>query len=202
MNSNSSALIVPPPATGGAATLSATNDIRSLKDPVEIPQGLGWYWWGLILLLALVASKFLLRWIRNLVAVRQIAKAPLIPPHVRARQRLQAALAHIHDPRLFCFEVSETVRVYLEDRFNLRAPERTTEEFLVELQTSGALNQEQKQSLAEFLQSCDLVKFARLEPTETALRELHDSAVRLVDETQFDPVATSGREQRQSVANR
>lgn len=200
MNSNSPALIVPPPSTGGVATLSATNDIRGLKDPLLIRQGLSWYWWGLILLLALVASRFLMRWIRNLFAASKIAKTPLIPPHVRAKQRLQAALAHIHDPRLFCFEVSETLRVYLEDRFSLRAPERTTEEFLVELQTSEALHPEQKQSLAEFLQSCDLVKFARFEPSETALRELHDSALRLVDETQFDPV--SAMQQHQPVASR
>ena len=112
-----------------------------------------------------------------------------IPPHVRARQRLQVALHHISDPRLFCFEVSETLRVYLEERFKLRAPERTTEEFLVELQSSSALNTDQKESLGSFLESCDLVKFARFEPNESALRELHESALRLVDETQFDAVA-------------
>jgi len=44
----------------------------------------------------------------------------------------------------------------------------------------------QKQSLAEFLERCDLVKFARFEPTESALRELHESALRLVHETQYD----------------
>ncbi|HKX60950.1 MAG TPA: hypothetical protein VJS65_03885, partial [Verrucomicrobiae bacterium] len=86
----------------------------------------------------------------------------------------------------FCTAVSNTLRLYLEERFHLHAPERTTEEFLVELQGSAALNPEQKRSLQSFLQSCDLVKFARLEPTESALRDLHDSALRLVDETQFD----------------
>ncbi len=199
MNSNSPALIVPPPSTGGAATASATNDIRGLKDPVDISQGLGWLWVGLLILAALIA---LLPLVRKRLFGTKAAKAPVVPPHVRAKRRLQAALAHIDDPRLFCFEVSETLRVYLEERFKLRAPERTTEEFLTELQTSTALNREQKQSLAEFLQSCDLVKFARFEPTESALRELHDAALRLVDETQFDPVSLSAQQQRQPVANR
>jgi len=202
MNSNSPALIVPPPSTGGVATASATNDIRGLKDPVDIPQGLSWWLWaGLLILAALIARKSLLRLLAKLFGAKT-AKAPVVPPHVRAKRRLQAALAHIDDPRLFCFEVSETLRVYLEERFQLRAPERTTEEFLSELQTSIALNREQKQSLAEFLQSCDLVKFARFEPTESALRELHDAALRLVDETQFDPVSLSAQPQRQPVANR
>jgi hypothetical protein len=32
------------------------------------------------------------------------------------------------------------------------------------------------------------VKFARFEPNEDSLRALHDSALRIVDETQFDPI--------------
>jgi hypothetical protein len=35
------------------------------------------------------------------------------------------------------------------------------------------------------------VKFARHEPTESNLRQLHDSALRLVDETQFEPINTA-----------
>jgi hypothetical protein len=37
------------------------------------------------------------------------------------------------------------------------------------------------------LESCDLVKFARYEPGETELRALHESAVRLIDETEPRP---------------
>ncbi|MEY2408782.1 MAG: hypothetical protein QOF48_1452, partial [Verrucomicrobiota bacterium] len=99
------------------------------------------------------------------------------------------ALRRIGDPKLFCTEVSDTIRFYLEERFTLRAPERTTEEFLLELRSSRHLTRDQKESLGAFLESCDLVKFARFEPTEQALRELHDSALRLIDETQYDPVA-------------
>jgi hypothetical protein len=115
--------------------------------------------------------------------------AIVIPPHIRAKQRLAEALFLIADPNRFCTEVSNAVRWYLEERFTLRAPERTTEEFLSELQKSRHLTRDQKESLGAFLESCDLVKFARFEPTETVLRQLHDSALRLVDETQFDPIA-------------
>ncbi|HXG49515.1 MAG TPA: hypothetical protein VNO52_17970, partial [Methylomirabilota bacterium] len=113
---------------------------------------------------------------------------PPVPPHVRARRRLEEALAHLADARQFCFLVSQALRTYLEERFHLRAPERTTEEFLIEMQSSSHLLPDQKASLADFLQRCDLVKFARFEPTEAALRELHESALRLVDETRFEPV--------------
>src|SRR5207248_420475 len=104
---------------------------------------------------------------------------PAIPPHVRAKQKLQEALALLGQPREFCIMVSDTIRYYLEERFTFRAPERTTEEFLIELQRTNLLTPDQKESLGEFLKRCDLVKFARYEPGEPELRDLHDSALRL-----------------------
>jgi hypothetical protein len=92
-------------------------------------------------------------------------------------------LALIGQPEPFCTLVSDTLRVYLEERFRFHAPDRTTEEFLDELQSSPMLSLPQKQSLGDFLVRCDLVKFARYEPGEPELRALHDAAVRLVDET-------------------
>jgi hypothetical protein len=108
---------------------------------------------------------------------------PLPPAHVRARKRLQAALELLQDPREFCIRVSDALRWYLEVQLTLRAPERTTEEFLNELQASPRLTAAQKAALATFLESCDLVKFARHEPTEADLLNLHRAALNLVDET-------------------
>ncbi|HTD86279.1 MAG TPA: hypothetical protein VK850_06850 [Candidatus Binatia bacterium] len=185
--SNNAAFIVPPaPAT----TASATNDIRGVKPPVEVPNDLAWIFWLLGIALGLAAAYIAWRHWRKKRVHKLIV--PPAPPHVRARQRLHAALAHIHDPRQFCSEVSDALRIYLEERFRFHAPERTTEEFLVELHNTNILTLQQKQSLADFLQSCDLVKFARHEPTEGALRDLHDSALRLVDETQHDRIHAEG----------
>jgi hypothetical protein len=107
-----------------------------------------------------------------------------IPAHIRAKQKLEEALALIAHPKPFVIAVSDTARHYLEERFEFHAPERTTEEFLYELQRTDLLTPDQKKSLSNFLQSCDLVKFAKYEPSEPELRDLHDSAVRLVDETE------------------
>ena len=120
------------------------------------------------------------------------AQAQLIPPvpaHIRAKQKLRDALALIDQPREFCIQVSDTLRWYLEERFDFHAPERTTEEFLYELQETNLLTPDQKGSLAEFLQRCDLVKFAKYEPGRPELEDLHASAMRLVEET--EPVMTT-----------
>lgn len=171
------------------ASAVGTNDIRGIKPPVEIPNEWLWVWIALGTLVAALAAWFIWKKLRQKQSL--VPAEPIIPPHIRAKQRLAEALRLIGDPNQFCTEVSQTLRLYLEERFELRAPERTTEEFLVELQSSRHLTLDQKLSLGEFLQSCDLVKFARHEPTESNLRQLHDSALRLVDETQFEPVATA-----------
>ena len=110
-----------------------------------------------------------------------------VPAHIRAKQKLQEALAFISQPKPFVIAVSDTARQYLEERFEFHAPERTTEEFLYELQRTDLLTRDQKESLGDFLQRCDLVKFAKYEPLETELRDLYDSALRLVEETEPQP---------------
>ncbi len=168
------------PASSSAP--SVTNDLRDIKPPVQIPSGWEWLWWTLGLLAVAVLAFFAWRyWQKRRSALPVV---PVIPPHVRARQKLKEALALINQPRSFCILVSDTIRLYLEERFEFRAPERTTEEFLYELQATNLLTADQKRSLGDFLQSCDLVKFARYEPGEPELQDLHDSASRLVDETE------------------
>jgi hypothetical protein len=182
---NNAAVIVPPQSS----TASLTNDIHAARPPVPVPNGWAWVWTIGAILIALAATAAALRWWRKRLGAPQIV--PIVPPHVRAKQKLTAALQLISDPKAFCTAVSDTLRVYLEERFQFHAPERTTEEFLIELQSTHHLTPDQKISLAEFLQNCDLVKFARFEPEEHNLRTLHEAALRLVDETQFEPLTST-----------
>lgn len=170
--------------TNAAPQLSAgdTNVLRDIKPPIEIPTGWALVWWIVGVVAVAVALYFAWRiWQRRRA---EAAIVPVVPPHVRAKQRLQEALALLGQPREFCILVSDTIRWYLEERFEFHAPERTTEEFLYELQGTDLLTRDQKESLGEFLKRCDLVKFAKYEPREAELRDLHDSAMRLVEETE------------------
>ncbi|HEY9172199.1 MAG TPA: hypothetical protein VI136_07950 [Verrucomicrobiae bacterium] len=177
-------------AIQSATQVVSTNDIRDIRPPVAIPSGWAWVWWT-VLILAVAAGAFVLwRWWRKKKAIEAIV--PPVPPHVRAKQRLADALALIGQPREFCIAVSDALRVYLEERFSFRAPERTTEEFLLDLKKTDLLMRDQKESLEDFLTRCDLVKFAKYEPREAELRDLHASALRLVEET--EPVAVQSPE--------
>jgi hypothetical protein len=163
------------------AVSGPAEDLRDLKPPVEIIDP--WFW--VVLIAICLALAVLGWWLWKRRAARSIpVPVRAIPAHEQARRRLCEALKLIDQPRPFCIAVSDTVRLYLEERFQWHAPERTTEEFLEEMQSSQELTPDQKQTLGEFLAQCDLVKFARLEPSRTELDGIYNSALRLVEETE------------------
>jgi hypothetical protein len=169
-----------PALNAGSAT--STNAPRDIKPPLEIPGAWSSVIWVVLLLIATAVLFIAFRYVKTRRA--QARAVPPVPPHVRAKRRLNEAMALIAHPREFCIAVSDIVRCYLEERFDFRAPERTTEEFLRELQLTDLLTVPQKDSLRGFLERCDLVKFARYEPAEPELRDLHNAAFSLVEETE------------------
>jgi hypothetical protein len=177
-------------ATNQTSSISAATDIRDIKPPIPISDGFAWLWWVLAALAAVIILFFIFRWLKNRKS--KIVLPPPVPAHVRAKKKLAEALALIANPKPFVVAVSDAARAYLEERFDFRAPERTTEEFLRELNKSNLLLPEQKASLGQFLESCDLVKFAKYEPGENELRGLHSSAVRLVEETEPQEISSTG----------
>ena len=179
--SNQHAVIVPPPTNSAAVTNAVLRDIRG---PVPLPPELLWLWIAVGAALGgLLAMLIWNKWFRHAPAK---PAAPPVPPHQRAKHRLADALALLSQPKPFCTAVSDALRLYLEERFEFRAPDRTTEEFLLDLQATDLLNDSQKEFLTDFLKRCDLVKFAKHEPSEAELRSLHSAAVGLVEETAYD----------------
>jgi hypothetical protein len=171
----------PPVPNPPAQSSQAPVFLHDIKDPVSI-QTLG-AWIGRIAAVLILGWLLWWAWNRWRKNRPQPVAPPPPPPDARARIRLQEALQWIDQPERFCTVVSEILRTYLEERFGLRAPERTTEEFLAELQTSGSLDLRHKQVLADFLTRCDLVKFAQANPGRPELEELHGVALRVVTET-------------------
>ena len=176
MANSNSALVIP---TQSAGTNSV--DIRPLKGPVAIPNSYDWLWWAGLALIAVVAGWLIWRKLRGKKSAPK--PAVVIPAHRKAKDRLRTAGELMSDPYQFCSLVSDVLRIYVEERFDLHAPERTTEEFMEELRASPKLRGDHKLLLEDFLSRCDLVKFARFEPTLPELQALLDSALRFIDET-------------------
>jgi len=89
-------------------------------------------------------------------------------------------------------ELSDIVRRYIEDRFGVRAPELTTEEFLREAQARLRLSGSQRDLLAAFLSTCDRVKFAGYRPAAQESQEAFAAAGRFLDETRLPEATASG----------
>lgn len=144
------------PASHSAHDIAA-EDIRDIRPPYHLPPGWLWLAWvaGGCALAALGYGAW--RW-RHRLGVR------VKLPYELALERLEAArrLMQPEHARDYSIHVSEVVREYIEQRFAVRAAHRTTEEFLHDLvaQPDSPLATH-RPSLAEFLQHCDLAKFAR-----------------------------------------
>ncbi len=140
-------------------------------------------------LAALAAAVLLLA--RRRAATPPTAPPP-VPPHERALAALEALLARElpehgrFDP--YFVELSEIVRRYLEERFALRAPEQTTEEFLASIMRSETgrrtLEPAHRELLRAFLVRADLVKFARAVPDVRECGRAASDVERFVVETQ------------------
>lgn len=74
--------------------------------------------------------------------------------------------------KLFYIELSKIIRTYLEERFNIRAVQMTTEEFMVEAQKSNVLKDEHKDFLKELLIFSDHVKFAKFVPSVEEMNKM------------------------------
>ena len=153
--------------------------------------------WGWLLLLAVLATIGVfarLLWSRR-KQHRQLATVP-VPAHVKALRELLLwkAAPRVSSAELDAFYVgvSQVLRVYLEERFGLHAPERTTEEFLHDLDSSAQLVRDHASELRRFLSQCDLVKFAKFVPTDADHETTYDLAESFVESTRADRVQSPG----------
>ena len=110
---------------------------------------------------------------------------PLLPFEI-ALQQLEEIRALMQPARAreFSTAVSDIVRRYIEQRFEVTATRRTTEEFLRDLLQSSNVSLARHQGLlGDFLYHCDAVKFAALSLTHQNMEILRQSARTFVIET-------------------
>ena len=132
-------------------------------DKLAPPPGPTWPW--IVGSVAVIAAAAPFAW-RLWAAARR--RARMRSAYDIAMSRLEALLGPREpgrDSEAFFVELSGIARHYLEDRFELHAPELTTEEFLAVAGTSADLTGEQRHTLQSFLRQADLVKFARVVPS-------------------------------------
>ena len=177
---------------------SAALDIKDIAPPVGLPRRTpGWlYWLAGAALCAGGTAAGIVVWLRRR---RRTESAARRPAHEIAFDELEKLLAQKliekGEVKPFYDGLSDILRRYTENRFGLRAPERTTEEFLCELKASTALGAAHKNLLGEFLRHCDMVKFAEHQPAKEEIQGAFDACKKFIAETEEKQAPEQGADQ-------
>ena len=156
--------------------LVATADIHEIAGPVDYSLVPPW-----VIYAAVIAGLAVLGligwWIWKL---RQRPK-PVRSARERALEALQLAAGEMETltPYQFSIAVSDILRGYVTEQFNLPVTRQTSVEFLAMLAKSSPFSADETSLLEDFLGRCDLIKFARYDAT------LHDSRLLYEEATQF-----------------
>ncbi|MCL4218055.1 MAG: BatD family protein [Candidatus Hydrogenedentes bacterium] len=142
------------------------------------------FWYFIVISLALLAvCAYLYRKARRTKDVY----VPAQPPWEAALQALRGLqvrdLPGKGEVDAFYVYLTAILRRYIEDRFHLHAPERTTPEFLEEARGSRKLNEGQQELLRTILRYSDRVKFAQYEPSALDMDEHFQAVYTFVQET-------------------
>lgn len=174
--------------------------VRDIKDIHTLPFSVGYWlrkhaeWVGVGLgILALIAAVF------YFIKKRLRTKVPIavIAPERPLVERILSALDQLEKERVwqqgdhkgYHSRVTDLLRSYIEERYQVPALESTTEELMKELRVS-ALNADQRGQLENMLRTADMVKFAKALPSPQENEQMMVGATRFVRGTA--PSATTG----------
>jgi hypothetical protein len=164
-----------------APDVGRLRDITGIeKEPVPDHSLPFWLW----LVVTSLAGVLLLSW---KLRPRSGSKKREIPPDRWALAELDRieclGLPEAEEVERYHTLLSDTIRRYLEFRYQLPATQQTTPEFLQTVNASDLLTTEQQIILSQFLENCDLAKFARVGFSQKECRQAAQMARELVIET-------------------
>jgi hypothetical protein len=148
--------------------------------------------------LAAVLTLIGLRWARGRFGTEE--PKPRIPPHVTALEQLEqlARSGRLDDDeaRLVLGEINLILRTYLGGRYSVAARDMTSTE-LLDAMKSLPMRGVTHEALADFAETSDLVKFARMPASPDELRQQLSFVQRVVEQTMQSPAELEAERQRQ-----
>lgn len=182
--------------TVSSLNINQGDEIKDVKDPIKI--SLDWkivLLWILLGLIIIVAIYYAVRYYRKKKALKAgIITVVKKEPHEIALDNLKA----LEEKKLwqsgrikeYHSEITEIIRRYFEDRFNIKAMESTTNELIDSLRQSDGTTKVAGISL-DFFNNADLVKFAKFVPMNDINEEMMRQAYTIVNLTvpqKIDPM--------------
>ncbi|MFB6342069.1 hypothetical protein ACE1ET_10110 [Saccharicrinis sp. FJH62] len=151
-------------------TTQAIFDIKGVEDvPYTFREMLPWLVGGVLLIGFVILFIWLFRRIKRKEPVFSLRREkPKLPAHVVALDELEKLkkekLWQTDRIKEFYTRLTEILRVYIEDRFQIKAMEQTSDEILEDMKTADLEGDAVLENLRQILILADLVKFAKMNP--------------------------------------
>ena len=131
----------------------------------------------------------LLGWLGWLILRWRRRPKPEKSPRVRALEQLQHARAEVQTerPYEFSIRVSDILRRYVVEQYQLPITRQTSVEFLEAIAHAATFSADERSLLDDFLNRCDLIKFARYEASTADSELLLEEAMRFVEGGKLEP---------------
>ncbi len=168
--------------------VNPAGEIKDVKDPLKIP--LDWKWialWVVVGLIILGAAYYAYRKYQERKAGYVPEKVIIkVPAHIAALRSLRA----LREKQLwqkgmvkeYHSEITEIIRKYFEERFDLPALEMTSGEAVDELRKRAGTDSIITDT-ENFLSNADLVKFAKYQPMASVNEEMMKQAADIIQKT-------------------
>ena len=156
------------------ATDTSLTKVKDIKPPYDEPFNWKWYlpyaYWGLgILALAIIITIVIVKLSKKKPEEIMVIEKPKTPAHITALATLEKikeeALWKDNKTKEYYSSIADTVRLYIEERFNINALELTSDE-IIKIFKSQVVDSESKSKLNQILTLSDFVKFAKQIPIE------------------------------------
>ncbi|MFB6318770.1 hypothetical protein [Saccharicrinis sp. FJH54] len=151
-------------------TTQAIFDIKGVEDvPYTFREMLPWLVGGVLIIAFVLLFIWLFRRIKRKEPVFSLRREkPKRPPHVVALENLEnlkkEKLWQTDRIKEFYTRLTEILRVYIEDRFEVKAMEQTSDEILEAMKKAELEGDAVLDNLRQILKLADLVKFAKMNP--------------------------------------
>lgn len=164
----------------------APTDIYDIYGPLSLPDPINWLPYIIAgILLLLVVSVLLFFFMKS----KKTTAIPVVPAHITALSELELAREYLvnNQSLIYAERISEILRQYIEQRFNIGSTRQTTSEFLDSIKEKansiGSDLLSHKDQLCKCMQQCDMAKFAHKTADKKSMEEMENGVKQFIDST-------------------